>query len=761
MYIMKTTKFDNFLLSQDLIFFENSPEIAIEKNRLKTSNKVYFSATLPYSVKQSLSEKFGLDLTGITKFPMAWIKGDTPHHIDVGSCGFKNTYLVYLNDSPGEFIVNDEPYPITKNTAYVFSEGLAHKTINTGTEPRLLLGPMNEFVHPVGANINYYSSQANALNNVNSIANSGGSYTVETKRGLQFWRIASNSNGTSSQSISYQAGDTLNDDGIYYLYADPERVGSLTYFATEADALANTNSIGSDVNATLILADVGGYLEWRIASNSTGTSDQGVVYNISDPLNYDGNYYVYPVIYDSVIYYPTEADALAETNSIGTGSSLIVETIGDIFCWRLASNSTGLSPQSNLYISGVTLISPGNYYLYPAPIYTNYYILESDALAKTNIIAYPESTYIVGSYLNIVSWEIASNSTGTSTGLGTYLEFDTLNQDGIYYLYATPAVGIVITYYSSEANAAAKNFAIGTSQNYVIDIVNGIDGWKIHSSSTGTASRIINWESSDRINNVGVYYMSPYSSNTNSVIYYPTQADALAETNSIGSSISLTVETKGGYSSFRIASNSTGTSSQLSVYNTSDVLNDDGNYNLYPAGQIPCFLEGTTILCKVDDVESYLPIETIKPGTLVKTSLNGYKKVELIGKGNICNPGNNERIEKRLYKCSPNKYAELKEDLYITGCHSILVNNITDLQREQTIRQSGKIFVTDKKYRLMACIDERAEPWCSEGTYTIWHVALENDDIKMNYGVYANGGLLVETCSINYMRTKANMQLIS
>ena len=61
----------------------------------------------------------------------------------------------------------------------------------------------------------------------------------------------------------------------------------------------------------------------------------------------------------------------------------------------------------------------------------------------------------------------------------------------------------------------------------------------------------------------------------------------------------------------------------------------------------------------------------------------------------------------------------------------------------------------------MACIDERAEPWCSEGTYTIWHVALENDDIKMNYGVYANGGLLVETCSINYMRTKANMQLIS
>ena len=56
-------------------------------------------------------------------------------------------------------------------------------------------------------------------------------------------------------------------------------------------------------------------------------------------------------------------------------------------------------------------------------------------------------------------------------------------------------------------------------------------------------------------------------------------------------------------------------------------------------------------------------------------------------------------------------------------------------------------------------VDERAEPWASEGTYTIWHFALENEDIKMNYGVYANG-LLVETCSINTMRTKSNLTIV-
>ena len=60
----------------------------------------------------------------------------------------------------------------------------------------------------------------------------------------------------------------------------------------------------------------------------------------------------------------------------------------------------------------------------------------------------------------------------------------------------------------------------------------------------------------------------------------------------------------------------------------------------------------------------------------------------------------------------------------------------------------------------MACIDERAEPWASEGTYTIWHFALENADIYMNYGVYANGGLLVETASLRLMNTLSNMTLV-
>jgi hypothetical protein len=381
---------------EELEYLNNLPEVLAAKASLdaRSSGMVYFSVTLTDSIRATLEGRFGLELSTI---PMRWIKGDTAPHVDVGSSNFQNTYLLYLNSSPGEFIVDSQGYPIEANTGFVFSEGLSHETQGTEGVARLLLGPMNEFAQPVGSPIGYY---------------------------------------------------------------------------------------------------------------------------------------------------PTQADALAATNALGYGGS-----------------------------------------------------------------------YTVGSG-------------------------------------------------------------------------------------------------------------GPY----------------------------------GGYTSWRIASNSDGTSSQLLVYVNGDILNSDGGYYLYPAA--PCFLEGSKILCQVDGVEKDVPVEELKAGTLVKTSLNGYKAVVLIGKGSIQNPGNDERTENRLYKCSPSKYPALKDDLYITGCHSILEANITDKQRAETVKQLSRVFVTDKKYRLMACIDERAEPWNSEGAYPIWHFALENADDGMNYGVYANG-LLVETCSIRALKNKSNMTLTS
>jgi hypothetical protein len=68
--------------------------------------------------------------------------------------------------------------------------------------------------------------------------------------------------------------------------------------------------------------------------------------------------------------------------------------------------------------------------------------------------------------------------------------------------------------------------------------------------------------------------------------------------------------------------------------------------------------------------------------------------------------------------------------------------------------------VTGKKYRLMAHLDERAEPWVSPGEHKVWHLALDDADIMRNYGIYVNGGLLVESTSIRFLRDKSNMTLI-
>ena len=80
-------------------------------------------------------------------------------------------------------------------------------------------------------------------------------------------------------------------------------------------------------------------------------------------------------------------------------------------------------------------------------------------------------------------------------------------------------------------------------------------------------------------------------------------------------------------------------------------------------------------------------------------------------------------------------------------------------QKENTIEALGKIYVTDKKYRLPACADEKASVYEIPGSYTIYHLALENDNYFGNYGIYANG-LLVESCSKRYLKELSNMLLI-
>jgi Hint domain len=175
-----------------------------------------------------------------------------------------------------------------------------------------------------------------------------------------------------------------------------------------------------------------------------------------------------------------------------------------------------------------------------------------------------------------------------------------------------------------------------------------------------------------------------------------------------------------------------------------------------PPSPVPCFKEDIKILTN----KGYIPVQDLRKGDLVKTLNHDFKRIDMIGKREIYHPALKERIKDQLYKCSQSEYTEIFEPLIITGCHSILVDNfISEEQKQKVIEVNGKIYVTDNKYRLPACADPRTYVYETPGTYTIYHLALENDNYYMNYGIYANG-LLVETCSKRYLKELSNMTLI-
>lgn len=197
----------------------------------------------------------------------------------------------------------------------------------------------------------------------------------------------------------------------------------------------------------------------------------------------------------------------------------------------------------------------------------------------------------------------------------------------------------------------------------------------------------------------------------------------------------------------------------FTIYAQDGITHQTYTFNLYMDAQIICFREGTKIRALVNGKDVYVPIETLRRGSLVKTHKHGYVPIDLIGHSTMTNPGHSQRTKNRLYQCRPSAYPELFEPLFITGCHSILVDHLSEEARQTTQRDTGKIFATEEKYRLMAYIDPKAEPYKKAGEFQIWHLSLENDHYFANYGVYANG-LLVESASKRMMRDYSGMKFV-
>lgn len=135
----------DFFSQDQLDYILSLPEI---QSAFINEKQHTFNIDVSDDVLTTLNLKLNLNLC--SPIPARLIIGDTPAHIDSGATPFENTYLIYLNDAEGDFIIGDEHYPITANTAFKFEEGLLHEVIGSHGSKRLLLGPMNEFGVAVG-----------------------------------------------------------------------------------------------------------------------------------------------------------------------------------------------------------------------------------------------------------------------------------------------------------------------------------------------------------------------------------------------------------------------------------------------------------------------------------------------------------------------------------------------------------------------------------------------------------------------------------
>lgn len=182
--------------------------------------------------------------------------------------------------------------------------------------------------------------------------------------------------------------------------------------------------------------------------------------------------------------------------------------------------------------------------------------------------------------------------------------------------------------------------------------------------------------------------------------------------------------------------------------------------------EYPCFLQGSKIL-RLDpetDEEEYVAVERLQKGDLIRTATCGYKAVAYIGRGTLKRPTDDPDPKNRLYgfRDKQKRYPPL----FITGEHCLLYKkeDIRMEKRREVIEHMGDDYITEIYHRVPACLDDNGTPYVSpsgkpDGSVTIWHFALEHNNLYNNYAVYANG-ILVETCSIDFLTNHTSMVLV-
>ena len=306
------------------------------------------------------------------------------------------------------------------------------------------------------------------------------------------------------------------------------------------------------------------------------------------------------------------------------------------------------------------------------------------------------------------------------TGVFIQLNFDDTLVSGIVISRRESSTQIISSY-------RVKTFD-GTTWNLVTPQVEYVSGTNRFEGST-----ISDLEISNKVSKfIG-------SIRTTAVRIYPTSGDSYLSahfgieadyTDVIPSNITLGASTLTYNADGEIAKNSL-------ISNNGWTINDSG---------FACVHESTDFLCYIDNEEIYINIKDIKPGFLVKTYKEGYVKVKHIFKQKCFNSKKNTM--KKFFVMDKNKNDLLTKDLIITGGHSVLLDNLTEEQYNKMKSSKTKYIKVHDKYKLLAFFNEDFVGKKDKTEETVYLLVLEADDDFKVYGVYVNGGMIIESCGM-------------
>jgi hypothetical protein len=150
---------------------------------------------------------------------------------------------------------------------------------------------------------------------------------------------------------------------------------------------------------------------------------------------------------------------------------------------------------------------------------------------------------------------------------------------------------------------------------------------------------------------------------------------------------------------------------------------------------VSCFSENTQILCMND---KYVPIKELTKHSFIKTLDGSYIRVKYILKG--CLTNGSPILTHNMYKMK-------NSNLMITGGHSILVDELTDTQKELQKQFWGDaVYKINDKFLLLSCCSEQFEKVEDTNEYIYYHIVLENNDPEKHFGIWADG-VLTESIS--------------